>query len=815
VAESRETRCRYCQEVFPEELLRRHGGFCCAEHAAAYEAGAGGDQKKRAEGGCLWCGASLPLLTRLKGERFCSAEHEQQYYRRQAEGILERVKRYRRQGGGSRMRSESVKVTIRPSKYRDAGPAPQDELPVPRFEVLWRESRLTALLRQPEPRWKHEGNLPKSGRLPNRAYWREGLGAGRRAAAPSWQESGPAQALLPDVTVRLIRGQLHRGRLVLEPFEDYHASHGFQAMTDLGRSASWLQSEAVVTPPRWVRVTPALRGTGSFLPERGYEAGKAYCRRAELPASSPESFWQEPRKPTVQPEVAGSFALRPPAVSPPTASGPAFLRPPKAAPPASSPQPRWREADALPKALGSVTATQAASFAAPGPNGSPGLPKSRAILPVTLRSAAWLAAETGPAATAESGGGAQLWAEGKSGQTGETPVWPGLTLGLTSPLPLELKPQLQVSRGEAAVAAVPPIAGYPEGRQEAPELWREPRAAEALPKPWLRGAWLKTASWQPARLGGAAPFGIPRKRVEQQAPTPSTAAAWAEAGEMAQLRQPEVGPLLQRPYVLPYPKPVAGFPREKRAPLQTPAGFASASDPVWIPASRAPQPPAWLPAGSPLEAGRGFWPASGFAVLPLHSLLQNAGQAQKQVYVWSLGLGFTPRLQHAGTKMPARMPFHLTAVPRTPDAGLPAAPQGLWTPAAIQGVVYGPGIAALEAAVHSHWKPAVPGFFASLWQKAAAEGWHPAGSQWSGEAFAPLGAAALDFARAAWTPGFCRQFVIEGGTAAELAKTPTPAPWRAERLRLPHLVCQFPRSGLSSSIGRSSAGAPVFPMPGM
>jgi hypothetical protein len=815
VAESRETRCRYCQEVFPEELLRRHGGFCCAEHAGAYqEAEAGEDQKKRAEGGCLWCGASLPLLARLKGERFCSAAHEQQYYRRQAEGILERVKRYRRQGGGSRMRSESAKVTIRPSKQRASEPAPQDQLPAPRLDLRWKESVFATLPLAPEPLWKHEGSIPKTGRLPGHAYWREGLGGSRRVAAPSWHECEPASASLPEPVVRLLEGRPARGRLALKPLRDYHASHGAHAMTDLGRSASWLRPEAVVTPPRWIALPPAFREGQSFMPERGYAARMENLRRAAPTAASGESFWQERETPAGRAVQASGFVLIPPAPFAPKLFAPAIPRLSKTAPPAASPLPGWREAEARPKTLDAVITLETAFFAAAGPNGSTGLPKSRALLPGTLQSTAWPAAETRPATAAESGCGAQRWVEIRPRESGETPVWQGPALWLFPPAPL-VQPQQPVSRGGAALAALPPVAGYVQIRREAPELWRQARVDGTLPAPPALGILTGARPWQPSRLGGSLPQALAPARVEMQPASTSAMACWAGFGKMAEVRQPQVGFFPQRSNLLPHPQPAARFTLEHRDQVQGSGSFAPPADGDWIPARGVPQPPAWPPAGSPLEAERGFWPSSGFAVLPLDCLLQNAAQAQEQAYVWSPGLGFPAWFQHAETKMPARMPFHLAAVARTSDAGLPAAPQCLWTLTAIQGVVSGPGMALGAAAVSGRWEPAPTGFIPAMLQKAAAGGRQVTGPEWSAVGFTAPGVAPPDFSRPAWTPGFCRQFVIEGGTAAELARKPPLAPWRAERLRLPHLVCRFPRPGLSSSIGRGGAGASVFPMPGV
>lgn len=73
-------------------------------------------RQKESSSHCRWCGQALPLLARLKGDRFCSDWHERQYRRQQAELFLERVKKYRRMGGGSRLRSESAKIIIRPSQ---------------------------------------------------------------------------------------------------------------------------------------------------------------------------------------------------------------------------------------------------------------------------------------------------------------------------------------------------------------------------------------------------------------------------------------------------------------------------------------------------------------------------------------------------------------------------------------------------------------------------------------------------------------------------------------------------------------------------
>lgn len=136
VTDQAPNRCAWCRGEFPEQVLRRHGGFCSAEHADAFrlqqrfgvapplssasheeDAATAGFEARQQESRthCRWCGHPLPLLVRLKGGRFCSDWHERQYRRQQAELFLERVKKYRRMGGGSRLRSESAKIIIRPA----------------------------------------------------------------------------------------------------------------------------------------------------------------------------------------------------------------------------------------------------------------------------------------------------------------------------------------------------------------------------------------------------------------------------------------------------------------------------------------------------------------------------------------------------------------------------------------------------------------------------------------------------------------------------------------------------------------------------
>lgn len=267
MAESLTDRCRYCLECFPEEVLRANGGFCSPGHADAYHlrerfgvdpadpsgrlsaeppAGAA-EEDPGGDGRCRLCGKPLPFLARLRGGRFCSALHQRKFEEQQAALLLERVREYRRRGGGSRLRSETTKVHVRPNRGK-SGPqsAPVPLAHRPRRESPWREQppwllRIVAppaapVIATPRPiyspiRTPHS-RLPDSRRYTGPGAWFENP-ALRADPVRCWPGSAE-QA----------QGRRRRRGLQLWPVRRLSENGGRPA-----RDASW-QSAVLWVPPR-------------------------------------------------------------------------------------------------------------------------------------------------------------------------------------------------------------------------------------------------------------------------------------------------------------------------------------------------------------------------------------------------------------------------------------------------------------------------------------------------------------------------------------------------------------------------------------
>ena len=215
-----------------------------------------------ARGACLWCGQPLPLLARLRGDKFCSGLHERQHRRQQAELFLERVKKYRRQGGGSKLRSESTKITIRPPKQTgnpQAQPSTSEGLRRSSLPESWRET-LLPLAAAGTARLPRTGHKPgKPGSLP-RIGVRPSPGA-CGCAEPSWTEPESRMSLhRPCRAIRMVMGELEHPRVELEQGERYDASRA--AMTTPRRPDTWWKT-VLWTPPRLPGVALQAR-TGLF-----------------------------------------------------------------------------------------------------------------------------------------------------------------------------------------------------------------------------------------------------------------------------------------------------------------------------------------------------------------------------------------------------------------------------------------------------------------------------------------------------------------------------------------------------------------------
>lgn len=298
------------------DTLRAHGGFCSPGHAEQFRAHQSEDRLRRPqevesgagarpaseEGACQWCGAPLPLLMRLRGARFCSAAHEEAFTRRQAENFLERVKRYRRQGGGSRLRSETTKITIRPGTSKQTGKIPRDPLPQPRSGNHWVEMwplRLERILERVPRHWKA---LPRTENC-KPLLARRAMGGFLRIKAAGWLavEESPLQ---PGAgTISSAPARPPRNTVALAAVRDYHAGHGAAIMQEASQPEPWPANDG----PR-ARISG---GTGSAPAGR---QGGAVPPAPFLPPRlflAQVSLWAPPPAGWHPPEVAWLFRPSP------------------------------------------------------------------------------------------------------------------------------------------------------------------------------------------------------------------------------------------------------------------------------------------------------------------------------------------------------------------------------------------------------------------------------------------------------------------------------------------------------------------------
>lgn len=817
MAESRASRCRYCQEVFPEELLRHYGGFCCREHAELSgwteedEA-----RRKRAEGVCLWCGQPLPLLAKLKGDRFCSPAHEQQHYRQQAEGILERVKRYRRQGGGSRLRSESAKVIIRPRKENGEGADPGDELPVIRLHDGWREPYWKMQPREPDLAWAHEGRVSRTGRLPSEAYWREGHSAARRIGGAFWAGSPVATPVWFAVQVVSGTGRLERRSLAAGRVQGYHAIHGTESTVRVGlwRLMATLDPSggsgfAQARSREAYRLRPP-RGSAAFAPGRQELRSASVPEfRVETPSSSRASV------------AAGVFvfaswqgAL---ARSPYSAGLAVFIR--------EASQKRAKDREWIPDA------SLRAAVAAESVSGQERVldawgVKAEFICRRNKTAAASGSGEMLRADVAAGAGGPERERAEECRLSGHGPAVhsaPG-HLGPTFPRALALR-AIPLSRTGApadkllqnrlpAVLAV----GFTANRE--PSDWFGNEATPRLtgaPLEFLTGATL--ADWRPATAPVAyAPAPAPAAAADSGR-TFAVPAAGYDAG-----RGPEVVPAgirlshgatglsleLRRPeWKIAVPRAHARVAEKPHQEVET--GWRKAVAVFGFPAP--------MPDPS-LMTCRMFWPASSFVEMAAGSTAPATFRLGEQRYAGAPE-GCVDASGRTGWEWKTpKARYRLASCSRlgAGAAALASLAPGAWVQHPEASVRFPSGLAEYaEASGQQGWKP----------QAAAVRGIQTSARVFSraveldcaiwlspGESDLPMAESGI--VGPPWGGRIGRRYRAPAeAPAACSAEPPAAGHRRPDRLRLPHLTCRFPRTGLLSGIGRSGAGAPFFHLPGV
>jgi hypothetical protein len=92
----------------------------------------------------------------------------------------------------------------------------------------------------------------------------------------------------------------------------------------------------------------------------------------------------------------------------------------------------------------------------------------------------------------------------------------------------------------------------------------------------------------------------------------------------------------------------------------------------------------------------------------------------------------------------------------------------------------------------------------------------PGGASWRSPGESDLPMAEAGIGGPPWGGKIGRRYRVPGEAPAACSVEPPAAGHRRpDRLRLPHLTCRFPRTGLSSGIGRGGAGASFSHLPGV
>lgn len=807
MAESPANRCRYCQGHFPEEVLRLHGGFCSPEHAEAFQAGgesAGAQGRK--EGCCQWCGQPLPLLARLKGERFCSEWHEQEHYRRQAESFLDRVRRYRRQGGGSRLHSDTAKVTIRPRSQRNDPPGAPDGPPPRQLAERWRETSPAPKLREPAPGWTLRGSIPRTTRLNGQAYWREGLGDSRRRTAVDWREQDEKPPELPWKVMWRRTGRPGRGGLVLGTAPGYHASHGAREMPEPRRADGWPHSDMtqplavprLCPSPWWQAAAPAPL-------HPAWAPAMPAVTRIRPDAATIADVWREHASVRHCQAPGGVLA----------ATARPGLLPRAASPLTQRPHERMRIPDSPPAEWRQIAGSRQQGGAHTGP-----LPMSRSALAPRFVSHHWQltgalgtgwkdATPLGRHEMTAPPSGASPAAEYRAWATWMVAALPAAaTNSLTSspaPGPFQLR------EPGFAWTPSPPVrtAGAGEARIEA---WGEKRdVLEISPVSPQAGKW--TILGQPMPRSGF----LRVSATSQPATTAirsslASGANWQGASQMLpesrfSSRLPVRRPP-QRPAVAPHHLERTAAPGVIQMELAG-ATWASAGGELRFPLQRQPTPERL--------GGDGFWPAAGFTIQPPAAILQVLDWGLEPRYSWQLALAQPTSLSRLPTFAMRRPSAATRAVERCLDALPATALEVPWTPSnlAMVEAVSAPEMPAAHS-IGQRWKRELK--FLSLGLPAKTEsGWFDWGTAcWKGEGRSVPDVTPPAHGPGVWVSGFGRQFAISSVPGPVLERNVgREARGRPERLRLPHLVCRFPGTEPAAGLGRGGVGSSVFRFSGI
>lgn len=213
----------------------------------------------------------------------------------------------------------------------------------------------------------------------------------------------------------------------------------------------------------------------------------------------------------------------------------------------------------------------------------------------------------------------------------------------------------------------------------------------------------------------------------------------------------------------------------------------------------------------------GFWPATTFAGGLPQAVRQPARGSLHQIYLWMPAI-VVPAWRPTGLSHALRRPAVRTVV-AVRSASAPPAPLSAtswWSPGRI---FVEPGLAAtmpVRPVLPSQWKPDSCAFRVTGppkvdWGRAEGRSaeWGTAGVSGSTVMLPVCGAVFR-------VSSFGRQFEFGAGMGSARVLSAGPGPLHhPERLKLPHLVCRFPRTEPASNMGMGGFGSSVFRLSGM
>lgn len=212
-----------------------------------------------------------------------------------------------------------------------------------------------------------------------------------------------------------------------------------------------------------------------------------------------------------------------------------------------------------------------------------------------------------------------------------------------------------------------------------------------------------------------------------------------------------------------------------------------------------------------------FWPATGFAIRTPAVLSESSSWSHEPQYLWRLSL-CQPEWTGRSPKLTVRrMDLRVRAAERCPGLPLTRMPEACWPPSGWTGVeaVLTPEMPATPSFGRT-WKPEPVVLGPGLPAKAESGRFAWGTARWSAGRASVSDIIPPSPGRGVWVAGFSRKFVVRGTAGARFEKGAVQeARAHPERLRLPHLVCRFPRMEPASSMRKSGAGEQVFRFSGI